>query len=213
MASTGTPKPRAKYHSPLRARQAAETRRSVIDAALLLFREHGWTATTLPMIARAAGVSVDTIYSTFGTKSALLLAVVEVAIVGDDEEAPMAERPDFAAFAQGRRPERLRTGVRYTMDVYERSVPVLDTLREAAASDEAARARLAQYDQDRRDLIAAGMALILGADPSDEVVDAVWALVSPEVYTYLIAGRGWSKDRVEDWFVDLTKAAITRAKP
>lgn len=204
-------KSRAKYHSPLRARQAAETRQSVIDAALLLFREHGWTATTLPMIARAAGVSVDTIYTTFGTKSALLMAVVDVAIVGDDEAAPMAERPDFAAFAKGRRPERLRTGVRYTMDVYERSVPVLETLREAAASDETARARLAQYDRDRRDLIAAGMTLILGREPSDEVVDSVWALVSPEVYTYLVHGRGWSTAQVEDWFVDLTKAAITRA--
>ena len=137
---------------------------------------------------------------------------VEVAIVGDDEEAPMAERPDFAAFAQGRRPERLRTGVRYTMAVYERSVPVLDTLREAAASDAAAQARLAQYDQDRRDLIAAGMTLILGAEPSDEVVDSVWALVSPEVYTYLIEGRGWSTSQVEDWVVDHTKAPNARAK-
>jgi hypothetical protein len=33
---------------------------------------------------------------------------------------------------------------------------------------------------------AAGLALILRG----EVVDAIWALVSPEVYTYLTEGRG-----------------------
>lgn len=210
MSATGERKQTSNYHSPLRARQAAETRRSIIDAATLLFRERGWAATTLPMIATGAGVSVDTIYATFGTKSALLLAVVEVAIVGDDEDAAMADRDDFARFAQGRRPQRLRTGVRYTMDVYERSVPILGTLREAAASDEAARARLHRYDRDRRDLIAAGMALILGHEASEEVVDAVWALVSPEVYTALIHGRGWSSERTEDWFVDMVKAVISR---
>lgn len=212
MAGSGASKSTANYHSPLRARQAAETRRSIIDSAVELFCERGWTATTLPAIAERAGVSVDTIYNTFGTKSALLMAVVDVAIVGDDEETPMAERDDFAAFAAGRRAQRLRTGVRYTMGVYERSVPLLATLREAAASDDAARARLTQYDQDRRDLVAAGMVLILGDEPGDGVVDGVWALVSPETYTYLIDGRGWSQTEAEDWFVDMTKAIIAREK-
>lgn len=212
MADDGSGKRTAKYHSPLRARQAAETRRSVIDAALTLFQRHGWAATTLPMIAKGADVSVDTIYATFGTKSALLLAAFEVALVGDDEDAAMADRPDFARLGHGRRWERLREGVRYTMDVYERSVPIIATLREAAASDEVARARLAQYDQDRRDLIAAGMALILGSGTSDDVVDAIYALVSPEVYTHLIEGCGWTSARAEDWFVDMAKVTITRSQ-
>ena len=34
----------------------------------------------------------------------------------------MVDRPDFALLGQGRRHERLRAGVRYTMDVYARSV-------------------------------------------------------------------------------------------
>lgn len=198
------------YHSPLRERQAAQTRRSIIDAALELFSTHGWSATTLPMIAERAGVSVDTIYAVFHTKVALLMAVVEVAIVGDEDEAAMADRPDFAELGRGRRPERLRTGVRYTMAVYERSVPVLAALQEAAASDEVARARYLRYDEDRRALVAAGMELILRRPPTDELVDAVAALVSPDVYTYLLTVRGWSAPQVEDWFVDLVKATIDR---
>ena len=166
MAKPRAGKATSNYHSPLRARQAAETRRSIVEAALALFAQQGWAATALPAIAKQAGVSVDTIYSTFGTKSALLMDVVHLAIVGDDDDAPMVDRIDFAAFARGRRHERLRTGVRYTMDVYERSLPILETLREAAASDETARERLTRYDQDRRELIEAGVTLIVGHEPT-----------------------------------------------
>jgi AcrR family transcriptional regulator len=208
MTATREPKAASRYHSPLRARQAADTRRSIVLAALHLFGERGWTATTLSMIAAEAGTSVDTIYASFGTKSNLMMAVVEVAIVGDDGEAAMADRPDFARFAEGTREERIRTGIRYTVAVFERSIPILKALREAAASDDAARERLTRYDEDRRDLTAAGLALILDSEPTDDVVDAVWALVSPEVFTYLTEGRGWSIEEAESWLADMGAAAL-----
>lgn len=208
MARSDDRKPTSNYHSPLRAKQAAATRRSVVYAALDLFGEHGWTATTLTMIAARAGVSVDTIHVIFRTKSALLMAVVEVAIVGDDGEARMVERADFAAVGVGRRSERLRTAVRYAIAAYERSVPILDTLREAAASDDAARARLIRYDQDRLDLVAAGVELILGHEPAADVVDAVWTLLSPEVITHLVTDRRWSSEQAEDWLIEMLKVAL-----
>lgn len=96
------------------------------------------------------------------------------------------------------------------MGVCSRSVRILRTLREAAASDDVVNERCRRYDQDRHDLVAAGVTLRLGHDPSEEVTDSIWALVSPEVYAYLIEGRGWSADRVEDWFVKMVAAAIGR---
>jgi AcrR family transcriptional regulator len=211
VATTNKREPGSRYHSPLRTRQATETRRAIVGAAIKLFSDRGWTATTLPMVAAEAGTSVDTIYATFGTKSALMMAAVDVAIVGDDEEAAMVDRPDFALFAKGRRIERLRTGVRFTVGVYERSVPMLKALQEAAASDDAARARLAQYDEDRRNVTAAGMALILGRTAPDELVDAMWALVSPEVFIMLTERRNWSIARTEEWLVQASNAAIATA--
>ncbi len=208
MASNQITKPAARYHSPLRAKQAAETRRAIISAAVELFSDRGWAATTLQKVADKAGTSVDTIFSVFGTKSALMLAAVDVAIVGDDEETAMVDRPDFAEFGRGRRIDRLRTGVHFTVGVYQRSVPILKALQEAAASDEAARDRLTRYDQDRREVTAAGLALILGTEPEDDVVDAIWALCSPEVFTYLTNGRGWSADKTEAWLVVMAGAAI-----
>ncbi len=139
------------------------------------------------------------------------MAVVDVPIVGDDEEAAMVDHPEFALFAKGRRSERLGTGVRFTLRVYQRSVPILKALQEAAVSEEAARVRLAQCDEDRHSVTAAGLVLILGAETPEDVVDAVWALVSPEVYVYLTEGRGWSEDRVEAWFAAMSSAAIADA--
>jgi AcrR family transcriptional regulator len=208
VAASSKPESASRYHSPLRARQAAETRQAIISAAIKLFRERGWAATTLPMIAGEAGTSVDTIYSTFGSKSDLLMAAIDVAIVGDDEETAMIDRPDFALLGKGKRIERLRAGVHFTVGVYERSVPTLKVLQEAAASDEAARARLAQYDDDRRNVTAAGLALILGATAPEEVVDAIWALASPEVFRYLTQGRGWSTATAEEWLVHMSSVAI-----
>ena len=101
----------------MRAKQAAQTRQSIVEAALRHFAERGWAGTVLPMVANDAGVSVDTIFGTFGTKSALLLEAIEIAIVGDAGEAAMADRDDFARLGQGRRAERLRAGVRYTITV------------------------------------------------------------------------------------------------
>lgn len=204
---------RSRYHSPLRARQAAETRLAIINAAITLFGERGWAATSLPMIAAEAGTAVDTIYSVFGTKSALLMAAVDVAIIGDDGPTPMVDRPELALFAKGNRVERLRTGVRFTIGVYQRSIPILKALQEAAASDAAAHARLAQYHEDRRNVIVVGMELILGRPAPDELVDAIWALVSPDVFTMLTEHRGWTVTEVETWLVEMSRAAVKSAAP
>ena len=207
-SKTGQSGEKPGYHSPLRARQAAETRQAIVGAAVRLFGERGWAATTLPMIATEAGTAVDTIYSAFGSKTNLLMAAIDLAIAGDDEPTAMVDRPELAHFAEGTRVERLRTGVRFTMGVYERSLPILRTLQEAAASDEVARARLRQYDNDRRDVMVVGLGFILGHPAPDDFVDAIWALVSPEVLTMLTEKREWSVADTEAWLVEMCVAAM-----
>jgi hypothetical protein len=69
--------------------------------------------------------------------------------------------------------------------VCERSVLILRALREAAASDEAARARLAKYDITIAMWWSSVWGLILDRPPPEDLVDASWALVSPEVFTML----------------------------
>jgi AcrR family transcriptional regulator len=206
--SKDQPSAKPRYHSPLRARQAAETRYAIVSAAVTLFRDRGWAATTLQMIAAEAGTAVDTIYSVFGSKSGLLLEAVELAIAGDDDPRSMVDRPEVAEIASGTGPERLRTAVHFTAGVYERSVPILRALQEAAASDGAARARLDQYDIDRRDVMLFGLGLVLGRSAPEALVDVLWAMASPEVWVMLTEKRGWSATDAENWIVTMANAAI-----
>jgi TetR/AcrR family transcriptional regulator of autoinduction and epiphytic fitness len=56
------------YDSSLRKQQASQTRMRILDAAQKRFAERGYAASTIESIASAAGVAVDTVYATFGSK-------------------------------------------------------------------------------------------------------------------------------------------------
>ena len=77
----------------LRADHSALTRRRILDAAGRLFAERGYLGATLAEVAAAAGVSVQTLYNSIGSKATLLKAVYDVTLAGDDEPVPMRERP------------------------------------------------------------------------------------------------------------------------
>src|SRR3954454_8439676 len=123
------------YDSTRRTKQAAQTRAEVLDAAIELFGEHGWAGTTLAAVADRAGVAVETIYKTFGSKKNLLRAAMDVAIVGDVEEIPLAERPVYQRIGHGTVEERAKAGIAMTSEVHERSARVWQALLEASASD------------------------------------------------------------------------------
>lgn len=63
-----------RYQSELRAEQAEETRRRILDAALRVMVT-GLASLSVPAVAREAGVSVPTVYRHFGTKANLLAAM------------------------------------------------------------------------------------------------------------------------------------------
>jgi AcrR family transcriptional regulator len=76
------------YNSRLRAEQAAATRERVVEAATALFAERGYAGTSMPEVARRAGVSTETVQA-HGPKSALLRAAIDASAfgVGRDEDA------------------------------------------------------------------------------------------------------------------------------
>lgn len=61
----------------LRARQKQQRRQQIADAALELFKQHGFVATTLDQIATAAGVSAPTVVNYFGGKQEILMALLK----------------------------------------------------------------------------------------------------------------------------------------
>ena len=78
-----------RYSSAVRAEQRRATRQRVLDAARALLLSRGYGGATIEAIARRAGVSVQTIYNTVGGKAAVLKAVYDTMLAGDDEPVPV----------------------------------------------------------------------------------------------------------------------------
>src|SRR5919202_6696895 len=88
--------PRA-YSSRVRDEQARRTRARIVQAADELFREKGYAGATMKDIAERAGVARDTVHAVFGTKAALIPAMVDLRLVPDESVANVAEGPEGQA--------------------------------------------------------------------------------------------------------------------
>ncbi|MFI5074060.1 MAG: TetR/AcrR family transcriptional regulator [Actinomycetales bacterium] len=131
----GTPTARA-YDAPKRQAAARETRRRIRSAATDLFLAQGYAATSMRAVALAAGVAEKTVYLQYAAKTALLKEVVETAIVGDDDEVPVAARGWFTdALGEPDPQAKLRLIVDGTTTLHERTGPMFSVARGAAAVD------------------------------------------------------------------------------
>jgi AcrR family transcriptional regulator len=108
-----------RYDSPVRRAKAHETERRIIDAAARLFVDGGYVATSLAAVADRAEVDPRTVYKVFGSKVGLLSRLVDVAIVGDQEAVPVADRSwaadAFGAATGGERVKAFAALVRHVM--------------------------------------------------------------------------------------------------
>ncbi len=202
------PKPR-RYDSPRRSQQAAATRREILDAALRLFEQRGYTATTMAAIAAEAGVALKTVYLAFQTKRGLLLALWHVRLRGDEAPMPVGERPWFREVVDERDPERLlRLNARNSRVVKERAGPLLEILRNAAPADVELAAlwkRIQAEFYDNQRSIVERLRAINALRPGLEVghgADILWALNHPDLYRLLVGDRGWTPEQYEDWLGD-----------
>lgn len=202
---------RRAYESPHRRRQAAETRRAVVEAATRLFGERGWAATGMRDVARAAEVSVETVYANYRSKTELLMAAIDLAVVGDAEPVALADRPEFHALGQGSRAARLRAAAALLTDIHRRTAGVNLALREAASSDPQLDALMREREQGRRTNVEQGMALITGGQVDPRTCDAIWAVVDVGVYRMLVDLRGWSPQEYGDWIADVLSRLLRGA--
>jgi AcrR family transcriptional regulator len=204
------------YSSPLRANQAAATRRAVLDAARELFIQQGYGATAVDQIAARAGVSKPTVFTAVGNKQTVLSAVRDVAMAGDDEAIAVGERPlaqeIFAEPDQHRAVEllaELMTGIgrRYS--------EIDHVLRGAASSGEPGLRELWDTSEAQRltgarlwaNALSSKGALREGVDV-DAAVDLLWLYMAPDHYYRLVHGRGWTAARFEQWLVDTLRQQL-----
>jgi AcrR family transcriptional regulator len=193
------------------------SRRQILEAARRLFVEHGYVATSIPAIAAEAGVAVQTIYNTVGSKRAVLGGVVELAVRGSDDAATPAQTVGERIRA-AEDPDRI-VGLLadWLAGVHARSASIYVAIREAAAVDAEA-AELEQtladerfngYREAARELARRG-GLRPGLSP-DGAAAAIWTLGHPDTYRYLAQRRGWSARRYRGWLGDELAAALLAA--
>ena len=199
-----TPRP-GRSVAPSQAR-TRRTRAAVVDAARSLFLERGYVATTIESISDRSDTPQATVYRLFSSKLGILKAVLDVAIVGDDQSVPMADRPQVRSLLGDPDPVQQVTGFAALLrDLMARTAPVHRLLADAARSDADAASLLAEIARQRHEgqrRIARSLARSGALKPGlreRDAADVIHALASPEVYGLLVFDRGWSGDRYEDW--------------
>jgi AcrR family transcriptional regulator len=197
------------YQSTVRAEQAAATRLRILSAATELFSSRGWSGTGMRDVATLAGVAVETIYKNYPTKGALLIRVLEVAVVGDDEPIAVADRPEYLAMASGSVQDRARAAADLVTAINARHAPLVPAMREAATQD-AAVGEFTTGALSRRHLnVREGASLIARRAVTEVEADGLWAVLSPDAYLLITKHAGWTDDDYRDWAADVIVALLS----
>ncbi len=214
-----TETPPRKYRSPKRKAAAERTRESILRAADALFREHGWSGTTIAAIARGAGVSAETVYATFGGKLALLEALVEACVRRDAPQIPLLEQDDRRKVLATPDPARqIALFARDIAAILAQVAPLMSVVQGAAASvPELADLYRRLQEGRRRNLAVFAGALarnapLAGAAQTDAATATLWRLASPELFTLMREIEGQSVEQYADW-LERSLAALLLDQP
>lgn len=192
------------YDSSRRRAQADETRAAVIRVARDLFIERGYGHTTVADIARAAGVSVETIYASVGTKTELLHKAWDITVGGDDQDIVFHERPEVLAIRrESDLARRLMLHAAFSTATAQRIAPFQLMVQSAAGADPAVAAMLEEMSRQR--LVGIGVMAAEAATTGqlavseEECRDVVWSMTDGMLWHRLVKERGWSNERFAEW--------------
>src|SRR5215467_13365240 len=170
-----------RYDNSRRLAQVRATRLRVIQAARSLFIQQGYPATTLETIADTADVALPTLYRLFGSKRALLKAVLDTTFGGDDEHIAFGDRPEQQrARAEPDPASLVRKFARIGRLFMERSSEMFHVLSTAAQVDP----EIAQLQDEIRRQRYTGQSRIVAAIADRNALDPDLSLSDAEDITY-----------------------------
>lgn len=133
--------------------------------------------------------------------------------VRGDGPAPVPEQagPRAIAAATEQR-EQLRLFAADIVLRLERAAPLVAVVAGAAASEPELADLLARLHADRLSNLGVLVGAVAANGPlrlaTDEAVETVWALTSPELHQLLTRVRGWTRRRYCDWLADSLAALL-----
>ena len=191
------------YKSPVRQRQAGDTRRRIVEATRHLLESEGYAGMTIEAIARRAEVSAQSVYGIFKSKTGILVELLDQAAFGADYEDSVRQ-----AMSTTDPESRLRFAARIARQIHEAQSVTFDLLRGAGV----VAPELAKLEQQREDLRyerQERMITSLGQDASlrpgldhRTARDILWMLTGRDVYRMLVRERGWSAGKYQHWVAE-----------
>src|ERR1700744_1236410 len=177
-----------------------DTRDRLLPAAGEEFPVHGYAGTTVPRLAAAAGVSVQTLYLAWGSKRALLRGYMENALSGG-----VGSPGDVARRFTGLPPrERLAELAAVVTESAERAATGWSLYRDASAVDPEIAAdwndlQLLRHQTFTRILGGIPVSALAEGLTMKSAVDTAWTIASPESYDLLVRRLGYQLEEFHDW--------------
>lgn len=193
---------------------AEETQRVIVEAAATLFFERGYRATSIAQIADAAGVAVQTIYNSIGSKKDLLSRALDYAAAGERAPVPVSTFMREQAEEETDPSRIIDQLVDFWQEALPRTAPIFRVIREASVLDAGADAlerergaqRLRNYQTAARLLQQRGQ---LRADLSIEAAAAaIFAVGHPEIFRALVLEGSWTERQWATWARTTLRAAL-----
>jgi AcrR family transcriptional regulator len=201
------------YDTSGRRARAHRNREAILDAAERRFMDSGYGATTVATVAAGAGVSVETVYKAFGSKSGLVRALYDRGLTGRSP-VPAYERSDEMREHETDAAAIMRNWGVLTSEVGSVVTPIRLLMRTAAATDPEMAALVRDIDAERLDRMRhhatflADRGQLRDGVTVDDATDVFWTCSSAELYDLLVLQRGWPPERFAGFVGDTMIAAL-----
>ena len=201
------------YDARGRMEQAQRNRENIIEVARRAFLERGYAATTINAIAQEAGVSIETIYKSFGGKAGLVRAIYERGLAGRGD-TPAPERSDAMSAREADPRAILRHWGALTAEVSPLVSPILQLVRSAATTDPELAELLSESDAQRLTRMRRNARVLVDRRflrkgvTAERAAEILWAYTSPELYDLFVMRRGWTPQRFGEFVASALTAAL-----
>jgi len=205
---------RAEHRARVAKLQVEATRQVVTDTGRYLFERDGYHRTTIRAIAAEAGLAEATVYFHFGSKPAILQAIVDRA-AADAEQVRLDEGYSRSAGAV----EMIETGFRSLRRHLELTAGIDRVIRDAGRAGGEPGVRTSTESPDRRRhsrLVAERLeseGLLRAGITLGRATDVLHLLSSLEVFEILVEESGWKLDEYEQWLSSTVLALLTTREP
>lgn len=201
------------YDASRRQEQARRSHNRIIETAERMFLCDGYTETTVQAIAATAGVSVDTIYKSFGGKPGLIRAIRDRVLEG---EGPIpAERRSDEIQARETNPHAIiRAWGAFVTELAPRGAPIMLLIRDAATTDPDVRALRDELDADRHKRMTDNARRLKDTGhlrpglSLAQAADVLWTYSSAELYELLVIRRRWTPQRYGKFVAEAMAKAL-----